>query len=318
MTKVVVSSAIEDGPQWVQILSDARPKWQCRLYNSPDDVEATWLNAATYLVTAGPTPGLLQHLTNLQAIHSIWAGIEHITKQPDYDGKTPIIRMVDEEMTRGMVEYVVGSVLYYHTNRHAFAHSQGQNHWKKQPMRMAYERQVGILGLGVLGTAVAKALKRFDFKVAGWSRAQKQIDGVTSFHGKAGLAALLAQSDILVCLLPRTPETEDILDAQSLEKLPDGACLINAARGEHIVADALLNALDRGKLAHATLDVFRNEPLPATCPFWAHPKITVTPHIASNPRITSCAKTVMKNLDHLVAGKPLHSLPGVVNLTAGY
>ncbi len=250
--------------------------------------------------------------TRLKAVLSLWAGVEKITGNESLT--VPLCRMVDPGLSEGMVEWVTGHVLRHHLGMDAHIHGQ-DGVWREGAAPLARNRRVGILGLGALGTACAAALRGLNFQVHGWSRRPRHVADVTCHHGDTGLAACLAQSDILVVLLPLTPETEDLLNAKRLAALPRAAFLINAGRGPLIDDDALLAALDAGQIAHATLDVFRTEPLPADHPFWAHPSVTVTPHIAAETRAETAAQVIAENIRRGEAGEDLLY---VVDRSAGY
>ncbi|SMX23343.1 2-hydroxyacid dehydrogenase [Boseongicola aestuarii] len=250
--------------------------------------------------------------TRLKGVHSLWAGVEKIVGNETL--QVPLARMVDYGLREGMIEYCVGYVLRYHLGMDRDV-LRKDAHWDIHIPPLARDRSVTILGLGALGAAVAEALKALNFQVTGWSRRQKDIVGVQCLAGDEGLDSALEAGEIVVLLLPQTPETNNILNAESLAKLPSGACILNPGRGPLIDDDALLAALDSGHIAHATLDVFRVEPLPADHPYWAHPSVTVTPHIASDTRPSSAAKLVADNFRRAEAGKPmLHT----VDRSAGY
>lgn len=251
--------------------------------------------------------------TRLKAVLNLWAGVEKITGNPTLTA--PLARMVDEEgLTQGMVEYVTGHVLRHHLGMDAYI-ANPEKAWRPVVPPLAGERPVGILGLGTLGLACAEALRGLGFPVTGWSRSPKTAPGITTLHGSDGLSGTLERAEILVLLLPDTPATRDLLDAEQLAQLPRGAVIVNPGRGALIVDDALISALDSGQLAHATLDVFRTEPLPAEHPFWAHPKVTVTPHIASETRVPSASRVIAENIRRGEAGEPLLHL---VDRDAGY
>lgn len=256
--------------------------------------------------------------TGLKAVLSLWAGVEDIA--PDPSLTVPLARMVDESLTQGMVEWVTGHVLRYHLGLDA--HLAGQDGvWRNHIIPpLARDRRIGLLGLGALGGAVAGALAGLGFDVQGWSRRPRPglaIPGlaIPSHAGPDGLAALLARSDILVTLLPATAATENILNARTLALLPQGARLINPGRGSLIDDAALLAALDSGQIAHATLDVFRIEPLPRDHPYWAHSRVTVTPHIAAETRPTTAARAIAANLLRGETGRPFLHL---VDRSQGY
>ena len=254
----------------------------------------------------------LAPFTRLRAVMYLWAGVERVVHTPGLT--VPLCRMVDPAMTEGMVEYVTGHVLRHHLGIDTdLARQDGR--WQPRSVPIARERRVGILGLGALGRACATALAGLNFPVSGWSRTPRQIPGIRCRSGAAGLEATLAEAEILVTLLPHTPETEGLLDARHLAMLPEGAVIVNPGRGALIDEDALLGALDAGRLAHATLDVFRTEPLPPEHPFWAHPRVTVTPHIAAETRPVTASRVIAENVRRLVAGEPLlHQ----VDLSRGY
>ncbi len=198
----------------------------------------------------------------------------------------------------------------------ASTHVLGQDGtWREKAPPLARHRRVGMLGLGELGSACARALAALNFDVAGWSRREKVLPGIATHHGADGLDAVLARSDILVLLVPLTADTEGLMSAKRIARLPKGAVIVNPGRGPLIDDDALIAALDAGHLSHATLDVFRVEPLPPSHPFWAHPRVTVTPHIASTTRPETAAGVIAENIRRGEAGEPfLHR----VDRGAGY
>ncbi|WP_127112718.1 2-hydroxyacid dehydrogenase [Shimia sediminis] len=250
--------------------------------------------------------------TRCKAVLNLWAGVEGIVGNQTLT--QPLARMVDYGLTQGMVEWVTGHVLRYHLGMDLHIHGQ-DGEWRTYVPPLAEDRRVTILGLGELGTACGSALTTLGFPVTGWSRSQKEITGITCFSGPDGLSQALDRADILVLLLPKTPATENTLNAETLALLPDGAVVINPGRGQLIDDDALLAALDDGPVQHATLDVFRVEPLPADHPFWHHPRVTVTPHIASETRPASASRVIAENISRSEAGDPLLHL---VNRDAGY
>jgi len=250
---------------------------------------------------------------NLKAVLSLWAGVEKIEGNASI--KVPLCRMVDEGLSEGMVEWVTGHILRYHLGMDA--HILGQDGaWRKDVVPpLARDRSVGFMGLGELGLDCAKAALGLGFNVSGWSRSLKTLDGIETFAGADGLREMLSKSQIIVLLLPNTADTGDVLNAETLGFLPDGAFIINPGRGELIDDAALLDALDSGKVAHATLDVFRVEPLPVEHPFWKHPQVTVTPHIASETRPMSASRTIAENMRRGEAGEPFLY---TVDRAAGY
>jgi len=240
--------------------------------------------------------------TNLKAVLSLWAGVESFQHNPTLN--VPLARMVDSGLREGMSDWVLGHVLRHHLGMDKHIHGQdGVWRWKESPP-LARDRTVGILGLGMLGLAVARNLSAIGFNVCGWSRAPKTVAGLDCHAGNEGLRRVLAQSEILVLLLPATTATENIVNDESLAALPRGAVILNPGRGTLIDDAALIAALDRGHIAHATLDVFRTEPLPATHAYWAHPQVTVTPHIAADTRPESAAGTIAENIRRGQADEP--------------
>jgi len=250
--------------------------------------------------------------TQCKLVQNLWAGVEQITGNQTLT--QPLCRMVDPGLTQGMVEYVCGHVLRAHLQTSS-ADAAAQGRWLPDVPPLASERPVAMLGLGALGTACGTALAHLGFPVLGWSRTAKQHPAITCHHGADGLRRVLEQAQIVVTLLPDTPATTDLINAQTLSWMPRGAALINPGRGTLIDDDALLAALDDGHISHATLDVFRTEPLPTDHPYWAHPRVTVTPHIAAETRPRTAARIVAENLRRMQAGEPLlHQ----VNRSVGY
>ncbi len=240
--------------------------------------------------------------TQCKAVLSLWAGVERIVGNGTLT--QPLCRMVDPALAEGMVEWVAGHTLRHHLGMDAHIVNPGRV-WDNRCPPLARERPVTVLGMGELGMACAQALAALNFPVTGWSRTAKDVAGLRCLHGEAGLQAALTGAQIVVLLLPRTPATENVLNAERLALLPKGAVILNPGRGALIDDDALLAALDRGDLGHATLDVFRVEPLPPDHPFWAHRRITVTPHIAADTRPASAARVIAENIQRSEAGEAL-------------
>lgn len=295
---------------WGEALARQAPGLDVRMWDAPGNIADI-----EFALVWKPERGVLRTFPNLKAIFSIGAGVDHLFTDPELPEGVPVVRMVEPELTRGMTEYVVLHVLRHHRRQREIAANQRARVWDVIETPTAPSRRVGIMGLGELGAAAARALVALEFDVAGWSRTPKQIPGVESFHGDFGMAAFLARSEILVCLLPLTRETEGILSNDLFAKLPRGASLINAARGGHQVEENILAALESGQLSEATLDVFRQEPLPAGHPFWGHPKVTVTPHNASLTDPDGAARQVLANIERIRRGEPPTN---IVDPKAGY
>ncbi len=293
-------------PPLAAALADAVP--QARLVPGAEGAAAEWI-----VVEDLPEGFDAAAFPRARAVLALWAGIEAIL--PRLPADLPLARLVDPAgLTAGMTEWVLGHVLRHHlgTDRHVRAEAP---HWDRRPPPLAPERRVGVLGLGALGADAATALARLGFDVAGWSRSPKDLPGVTSRTGEDGLRAVIERSEILVLLVPHTPETEGLMDPERLAWMPEGAVLLNPGRGALVDEAALVAALDAGRPAHATLDTFRTEPLPPEHPFWSHPAVTITPHIASATRPASAARTVAANVARALRGEPLHAL---VDRARGY
>lgn len=239
--------------------------------------------------------------TRAKAVLNLWAGVENVVHNDTL--KIPLCRMVEDGLTEGMVEWVTGHVLRHHLGIDTWLGRQN-GEWRPEYPPLARDRQVAILGLGELGSACARALAGLNFRVSGWSRSAKSIDGVRTFAGTDTLSEVLSTAEIVVLLLPLTPRTENLMDAGRLAMLPERAVVINPGRGPLIDDEALLAALDSGHLGHATLDVFREEPLPPSHPFWAHHGVTVTPHVASETRPATASRTIAENVRRGEAGEP--------------
>jgi len=301
---------IDRGDAWQKALRACLP--DMTIHEWPYDGDPAEIEFA--LVWAPPR-GALRRYPNLRAIFSIGAGIDHLASDPELPEGVPVVRMVEPGLTAGMIEYVLLAVLTHHRFMLDYAAQQRARIWREISQIAASQRRVGIMGLGVLGSAAADTLIRLDFDVAGWSRSPKERTGITCFHGRDGLFPFLARTDILVCLLPLTPETDGILDARAFSALPSGAALISIGRGGHVVEEDLLAALESGQIGSATLDVFRQEPLPEDSPFWTHPRVILTPHVASMTIPDSAAAAVAANIRRLRAGQPLEN---AVDLQRGY
>jgi glyoxylate/hydroxypyruvate reductase A len=274
--------------------------------HAPQDVD--------YIVFApnGPVTDFTPY-KKTKAIMSLWAGVETVVDNATLT--QPLCRLVDHSLTNGMVEWVTGHTLRHHLGMDD--HITKQNGvWRNFVYPpIAAHRPVTILGIGALGAACGQSLHNLGFPVSGWSRAAKDIPNIRCLHGDDGLRAALTDAEIVILLLPQTPETENILNGETLNLLAPGAFIINPGRGPLIDDDALLAALDTGQIGHATLDVFRIEPLPQDHAFWAHPKVTVTPHIASSTRPDTASDVIADNIGRGEAGKPFLHL---VDRSLGY
>ena len=300
-----------DGKAWRQVLSAGLGTIDFRTIGEglgkTDDIEVA--------LAWKPDRGLLATLKNLKLIVSLGMGVDHLLADDRLPQGVPIVRIMDDGLIGQMSEYAIFWALRHHRDIDKYAESQRAKKWKPLDFVDTIHRRVGVMGLGTIGQDTAGKFAALGFPTAGWSRTQKTLAGIETFHGGDGFARFLARTDILVDVLPLTRETQGILNARAFAALPKGAFFINMARGGHVVDADLLAALDSGHLAGAVLDVFNTEPLPADHPYWTHPKVTVTPHIAgaTNPRTASPG--VIENIKRLRSGQPLiHT----VDPTTGY
>lgn len=285
---------------WEQGLKAALPDETIEVYPhlcDPAQVEVA--------IVANPPAGVLAELPKLQLIQSLWAGVDRLLADPTLPHHVPLCRLVDPNLNAAMSESVLLHVLTLHRRVPQYRAQQTRRQWKQWPQPLAAETTTGILGLGELGRTAALALSRLGFRVLGWSRGPKVVEGITVFSGSDGLNLMLGQTQILVNLLPLTDHTQGMLNHDLFTRLPQGASLINLARGKHLVEEDILEALGSGQLSHAILDVFATEPLPEAHPFWSHPQISVLPHVAAYSNPQSSLGVVKENLSRLRSGQPL-------------
>jgi glyoxylate/hydroxypyruvate reductase len=307
---VLFYSAVMSAEPWRAALLARAPTLDFRVYpefGAVDEIDC--------LLAWRPPPGTFARLKRLRLIYATGAGVDQLFADPELPPDLPIARLVDPAQGDEMASYVMAVVLARHRQLALLADQQRAGEWLMPPYRYVTDLRIGVMGLGALGATVAERLALCGFPVAGWSRRPKQLAGIAGFAGADQLGAFLARTDMLICLLPLTRETDGILDAALFRQMPPGAYLVNAARGHHVVDDDLIAALDSGHLAGATLDVFRREPLPAEHPFWRHPKIAITPHVASLAKPDSVADQIIENLRRLSRGVPLLNQ---VDRQAGY
>ncbi len=289
--------------RWKQELQRQMPGVALQVW--PDDAA---LDRIEYALAWNPPAGVFPRLPNLKAVFNLGAGVDRLLSLADFPRHLPLIRVVDGGMGRQMAEYAAYAALHYHRRFDLYADQQRRAEWRMGGITDCRETRIGILGLGTLGQVVAERLLFFGFPVAGWSRTPKQIPGVSSHAGDAALPGFLAASDILIVLLPLTGATRGLLNAERLALLPQGAAVVNLARGALIDDDALLAALDRGHLRGAMLDVFAVEPLPADHRYWRHPKVIVTPHISAATLPDETVAQIRAALADFHAGRPVAGL----------
>ena len=291
-------------------------EWQAHFAACAPQIEVRWWDDPAvapedvrYVLVWDPEPGRIARFPNLRVICGAGAGVDFITRDPDLPKHIPLTRMATEGAAQRMGEFVCWSTLSLLRGARRIALQQvAKDFTYFDGMGLATETTVGVMGLGHMGTQAATMLRGLGFRVIGWSRTAKELPGIEGFVGAEARDAFLARSQILVCLLPSTPETNGILSAPLFDKLPKGAGLVNVGRGAHQRIDDVIAALDSGQLSGAVLDVFETEPLPAEHPVWNHPKVIVTPHIASLPTRRERAEHVARALAAFERGEPLRNL----------
>ncbi|MCX2891281.1 glyoxylate/hydroxypyruvate reductase A [Pseudomonas sp. DCB_BI] len=297
------------GRAWRALFAEQAPDIEVRLW--PDVGEASDVR---YLATWQPPDGIAERFPNLEVLFATSAGVDQFDTAALPAG-VQVVRMLDPGIVQGIVEYATMAVLALHRDLPLYLEQQRQGLWQDHPIVPAHQRCVGVMGLGNLGQAVLRLLQGFGFALQGWSRSEKQIEGVRCFAGDAGLKAFLADCEILICLLPLTPDTAGILDARLMSALPRGACLINLGRGGHLVDDDLLAALDSGQVRRAIVDVLASEPPGRGHPLMGHPNVWVTPHVGAMTHPESAFRVLLKNLRRHQRGEPME---GVVPRQRGY
>ena len=307
---ILFSSTVNSAARWQAAIGRLMPEREFRIWPEIGDPAAI-----DYAIVWRPPPGLLASLPKLRLILSLGAGVDHLLRDPQLPRDVPVVRLVDPYLAAAMSEFVALAVLRLHRQDLDYLAQQHARHWAERVQKNAAERPVGILGFGTIGQEAGRMLRALGFPVAGWSRGAKATPGFATHAGADGLAALLATSEILVCLLPLTSETEGILNTRTFAQLPRGAGLVNAGRGGHLVEADLIPALDLGQLSGAVLDVFRDEPLPSEHPFWHHPRILVTPHVAGVTNPATAAAIMADAIRRCDAGLPIAHL---VDLARGY
>lgn len=315
MTILLALSGWDTAP-WIERFTRYSPGHDVVTANQDHDIKDI-----KYICAWKPTLGTLKKYSNLKIIFSLGAGVDHLFTDPELPD-VPVVRVVSDNLTMRMTEYVVQHVLMHHRQQRMLDGMQERKEWRDVEQPSADQVRVGIMGLGVLGVDAAKTLKSIGFQVSGWSRSEKQIEGIACFAGTDSLPAFLSVVDILVCLLPHTPETGGILNLKLCQllaqdgPLPDAfPALINAGRGKLQVESDIVEALNTGVLKGATVDVFETEPLPQSSPLWDHPRVTVTPHSAADSEPEAIARMISAQIKAFENGEPLRN---VVDRARGY
>jgi glyoxylate/hydroxypyruvate reductase A len=307
---LLIKAGREAPENWIKAFAEALPDLECRVWpdvGNRDDIE--------YFLGNDLPEGEFARLPNLKLVAGTRVGVEGLTKDPALSPHIPIIRNTDRQRAATMTGWVLYHVIRHHRHFAEFAANQQGRVWKHLPFTAPAEVRIGIMGLGNLGSTVARALDGLMYRVAGWSRSRKEMDGIESFAGPDELEPFLARSDILIAILPKTPATNDLLDAARFALLPKGAYFINCGRGTTVDEDALLAVIESGHLSGAALDVFKVEPLPAEHPFWHHPKITLTPHYSCTGSAAYGAEGVIAAIRKIRAGE---ALSNTVDRAEGY
>jgi len=294
---------------WASYFAEHAPDLDFRIWPDAGD-----LKEVEYLIAWQAPAGFLAELPNLKVLFSSGAGVDHVDFSA-VPAHIPLVRMVEPGIINGMVEYVSLAVLALHRDFFDYVAHKAARVWDPLEVPPASARTLGVMGLGSLGCAVLERLAAFGFKLRGWNRSPRTLEGVETFTGAEQLQPFLSGCDVLICLLPLTPATKGILNRELFSALPKGAALINVGRGPHLVDGDLLEALDSGQLSRVILDVTDPEPLPADHPFWTHPRVFVTPHVASMTQPETAAPVLLENIRRHQRGEALRD---VIDRGRGY
>lgn len=298
--KIVIISADRDPKDWEDALQKENEELEIEVFPEDTNRENT-----EFILAWNPPKDVFHKYPNLKVVASMGAGIRHITRNKSLNADVIVTKVEDEQLIEDLQYFVLTLVLNYCRNIPYYILQQQQKNWHSIPYKQPKGTQVGVMGLGKIGLPVAKLLTQNNFNVSGWSNSSKNIKGINTFAGPEELTSFLENLDVVVCMLPLTEETEEILNEDLFNQLPKGAYLINVGRGAHLNESDLLEAIDNKQLSGAALDVFQDEPLPTDHPFWEHDKIVVTPHTASVTKPASVAPQIVENLKRLKNGKEL-------------
>lgn len=308
MSIVIISD--RDPKAWIQALKNKNPDLDLRVY--PDDKDR---EEVEYALVWNHPPGVFTNYPNLKVVASMGAGVDHILRDPKLPANITLTRIVDEQLATDMAEFVLALVMDHLRNLSFHQYQEFQQQWKPKSYLRISEVDVGIMGIGNLGITVSKKLSLTGFRVHGWARTHKDIGNIKVYTGEEELSEFLARSRVLICLLPLTADTENILNKKVFQQLPKNAFVINVARGGHLVEEDLLEMIGNNHINGAALDVFAREPLPEEHPFWKDPRIKVTPHIASVTKPAAVASQVLENYDRMKRNEPLKN---AVDKSIGY
>jgi len=303
MALLIFNSLIGKKDDWTKLINASFPELEIREWpeiGNPENIE--------YLIIGRPTLEELPTLPNLKLMLTMLAGVEGIFNNPAYPNGIPLVKGEPESGDPSLTEYAITHVLRHHRNLQTYLNYQQQHRWEPIDQKKPCEQRIGILGYGTMSKPVVKALMDMNFDVAAWTRTPKTTTPIKIFSGRAEFDFFLKRTDIMVCLLPLTVETEGILNSETFSKMPKGACVINLGRGRHLVNDDLIAALDCGQLSAATLDVTEPEPLPNNSPLWNHPNVTILPHVARRPPVKQIATIFIENIRRFKANEPLLQL----------
>lgn len=287
------------GEQWKALFAEHAPDIEWRAWpdiGDPQDI--------TYLAAWLAPDDLQTLLPNLKVVFALSAGVDQLdlSRLPD---TLPVVRLLDPGIGRGMCEYACFAVLSLHRDILRYRQQQVESHWQAHRLVPASKRRVGVMGLGLQAQQILASLQNFGFELSGWARSEHQIEGVTCYAGNDQLPTFLGQCDILICVLPLTEQTTGILNREFFELMPKGAALVNMGRGGHLIEQDLLQALDSGQISAAVLDVLQQEPANPAHPFWNHPQILLTPHIAAMTQPDSAFPGLLENIRRFERGEPM-------------
>lgn len=300
---IVIVSDFANPEPWINALKKADTEVEVHILEQVKD-----RSKVEFALAWNHPPGIFKEFPALKTISSLGAGVDHLLKDPDIPAQINIVRIIDPQLSQDMFEFALAVIMSRLKNLHHFRENQLQKVWKKKRYLRMDQVMIGIMGTGVIGHHVASNLQRVGFSVSAWSRSEGQPTAYKKYSGGKQLENFLQNTDILICLLPLTPDTKGILNKKHLGMLPKGAWVVNLGRGGHVMEPDLIEMLDNGHLAGANLDVFAEEPLPEEHPFWGHPKIFITPHIASLTDPESVAPQIIENYRRTMQNEPLLNL----------